>query len=66
MSEEYRPDYLYNPELCPCQNGAAGNCPRWRNCEACQEHHHNSEKSPLTACEKKAAKEAEERRKNQG
>lgn len=64
MSEEYRPDYLHNPEKCPCPNGAVKGCPRYRNCEACMEHHHNSETSPLTACEKKAAKEREEMLRN--
>ncbi|MCR5795098.1 MAG: VOC family protein [Solobacterium sp.] len=52
-----RPDYLYNPEKCPCPRGAQANCPRYRNCDACIINHRNSPTAPLTACERKAEKE---------
>lgn len=57
MCEENRPDYLYNPEKCPCPRGEQAGCVRYRKCAACIENHHNSERSPLTACEKKAVQE---------
>lgn len=51
---ENRPDYLYNPEKCPCPRGEKANCPNYRNCEACIRNHHSKPANPYTACEKKA------------
>ena len=59
MSEERKPEYLYNPELCPCPRGGKVGCPNYRNCEACVANHHSNPNNPLTACEKKAAAEKE-------
>lgn len=48
---------------CPCRRV---NCPRYGDCAACREHHHSSERKPLTRCEKlerkvrrKAARDAD-------
>ena len=60
-----KPDYLYNPDLCPCPRGGVVGCPRYRDCNACVENHHKSETSPMTACEKKALQEQEELEKAQ-
>ena len=54
---ENRPDYLYNPEKCPCPRGAQANCPRYRDCDACIMFHRNNPNTPKTACERKAEKE---------
>lgn len=59
MSAERKPEYLYNPELCPCPRGEKAGCPNYRNCEACIANHRNNPRNPLTACEKKAAAEQE-------
>lgn len=50
---EERPEYMYNPAMCPCPSGAQKNCPRHRNCEACTAFHHSNPRSPYTACERK-------------
>ena len=42
------------PEACPCKRTK---CPRHGDCAACREHHHASERKPLTRCEKLARKE---------
>ncbi len=60
MTIENKPDYLYNPDLCPCPRGEKANCPRYKNCDACIENHHSNPNSPLTACEKKYAAEQEQ------
>ncbi len=57
--EEKKPEYLYNPQMCPCPRGVKAGCPRYRNCEACMEFHHKSSRTPLTACERLAIKETE-------
>lgn len=38
---------------CPCKRKK---CERYGNCAACKEHHHNSVRKPLTACERLEAK----------
>lgn len=40
-------------ETCPCRRV---NCPRHGDCAACLEHHHASDRKPLTRCEKLAQK----------
>lgn len=55
-----KPDYLYNPEKCPCPRGEQANCPNYRNCKACVKNHHSKPKNPYTACEKKAIQEGKE------
>lgn len=52
-----RPEYLYNPEKCPCPRGAQANCPRYKNCDACIMFHRNNPNTPKTACERKAEQE---------
>lgn len=53
-----KPDYLYNPEKCPCKRGPTGVCPRYKDCRACMDfHHHHNPRTPLTACERKAKNE---------
>ena len=52
--ETKKPDYLYNPSLCPCPRGEKANCPRYRNCDACIAFHRTPGNPPKTACEKKA------------
>lgn len=52
-----RPDYLHNPETCPCEGGRAKGCPRNRKCDLCQANHHSNPNAPYTACEKKALAE---------
>ncbi|MEE3394077.1 MAG: hypothetical protein VZR23_10510 [Lachnospiraceae bacterium] len=49
-----KPEYLHNPYKCPCQKFE---CPRYLECDACQEFHHNNPDVPLTACERKAVSE---------
>ena len=49
-----KPSYLYNPELCPCEKGAAKGCRRFRNCGDCIENHRSEGKIQQTACERKA------------
>ena len=61
MIEDIKPDYLYNPQLCPCPRGEKSGCPRFRNCEACMEFHHRNSRTPMTCCEKKAIAESEAR-----
>ncbi|MEE0955076.1 MAG: DUF488 family protein [Eubacterium sp.] len=55
--KEKVPDYLYNPELCPCPRGPKVKCPRYKDCGPCREFHHNNRQTPLTACERKWEKE---------
>ena len=59
MAEERAnvPDYLYNPEKCPCPRGAKGICERFRTCDACRAFHAALESTPYTACEVKAREE---------
>ena len=52
-----KPDYLYNPEKCPCPRGEKAGCPRYRSCEACVAYHRSNPNTPLTACERKAEQE---------
>ncbi len=54
---ENRPEYLYNPEKCPCPRGEQAGCPNYRNCDSCVENHHS--KGGQTACEKKYRQEQE-------
>ncbi|MBR0138972.1 MAG: hypothetical protein IJM17_01645 [Firmicutes bacterium] len=54
-----KPDFLYNPELCPCPRGEQAGCPRYRNCEACKAYHRTPGNPPRTACEKKAGSDPE-------
>ena len=49
-----KPSYLYNPELCPCEKGAAKGCQRFRNCGECIANHRSEGKIQQTACERKA------------
>ena len=51
------PDYLYNPEMCPCPRGAKGICPRFRSCDECRAFHATLESTPYTSCEVKAREE---------
>ncbi len=37
----------WNPELCPCKKK---NCPRYKNCDTCREHHHTN--GGLPYCER--------------
>ena len=53
-----KPDYLYNPSLCPCPRGEKANCPRYRHCDACIAFHRTPGNPPQTACEKKAGLDA--------
>jgi len=55
------PDYLYNPDLCPCTRGPQVGCPRYKDCGPCQEFHHSSKQTPLTFCERKWEKEKKAR-----
>ncbi len=48
-----KPEYLYNPEKCPCPRGGSVNCPRYRKCEVCVAFHREEGNPPQTACEKK-------------
>ncbi|MCR5229362.1 MAG: hypothetical protein K6D03_04475 [Solobacterium sp.] len=54
-----KPDYLYNPDKCPCPRGEKAGCPRFRKCDACRAFHRSNPSTPLTACEKKAKAEAQ-------
>ena len=54
---ENSPDYLYNPEKCPCPRGKEANCPRYRSCEACITFHRGNPNTPKTACERRAQQE---------
>ena len=49
-----KPDYLYNPSLCPCPRGEKANCPRYKRCDACLTFHRTPGNPSQTACEKKA------------
>lgn len=40
-------------KICPCKRT---DCPRHGDCEACREHHHASDRKPLTRCEKQEKK----------
>ena len=51
------PEYLHNPETCPCEGGRQRGCPNNRHCDLCQANHHSKPNSPYTACEKKALAE---------
>ncbi len=39
----------YKDDNCPCKRIK---CERYGDCVACKEHHHTSERTPLTACER--------------
>ena len=49
-----KPDYLYNPSLCPCPRGEKASCPRYKRCADCVAFHRTKGNPPQTACEKKA------------
>lgn len=49
-----KPDYLYNPSLCPCPRGEKVDCPRYKHCDACIAFHRIPGNPPQTACEKRA------------
>ena len=51
------PEYLHNPETCPCEGGRERGCPNNRHCDLCQANHHSKPNAPYTACEKKALAE---------
>ena len=40
-------DARWNPDLCPCKKK---NCPRYKNCDACREHHRTNDGLPY--CER--------------
>lgn len=44
---------------CPCKRKK---CERYGNCNACKEHHHNSARKPMTACERLEAKKERKNR----
>lgn len=52
------PDYLHNPDKCPCPRSADKRCPRGRNCEECIAYHRSNPDSPKTYCERKASAKA--------
>ena len=52
--ETKKPDYLYNPALCPCPRGEKANYPHYKHCDACIAFHRIPGNPPQTACEKKA------------
>lgn len=54
-------DIVKQKPSCPCKRIK---CERFGDCAACKEHHHNSERNTLTACERlKKKKERKNRRK---
>ncbi len=44
---------------CPCKRKK---CERHGDCDACKEHHHNSARKPLTACERLETKKLHKNR----